>query len=252
MIKNKRLSQVRSALPMLGQRKGSHVGFVISFVIFITFVVFMYLILNSRIDFGQGKTNSLEYVKGETIERISGNLTSSSVAIGQASPQNCVHLKDFFLKTGISDRFIVRSDSGNVLQSGKSSNDLFVVRNGNIFFRVYGSEEFGVGGAAISNCQLLSEGSQYFVGLIKDSREIFESKIIGLFNNYIGDYENLKKDMKISSGDEFGFRFIYNNGTEIKTPEKNITINIYVDRASIQYIKTDAARESGFMDTIVL
>ena len=234
-------------------RKGSHVGFVISFVMFITFVVFMYLILNSRIDFGQGKANSLEYVKGEIIERISGNLTSASAAITKENPQSCVQLRDFFLKAGIANRFIVRSDSGSILTASKSGDDLFVERNGNLFFRVYGSGEFNLSSiGSLGSCQPLSEGSQYAIGLIRDSKEIFESKIIGLFNNYTGDYEALKKDMKISTGDEFGFRFIYNNGTEIKTPEKNITINVYVERVPVQYIKTDAARESGFMDTIVL
>ena len=233
-------------------KKGSHVGFVISFVLFITFIVFMYAILSSRVDFGQEKANSFSYVKAEIINRVSENLTSVSVAIGQQNPQSCVQLKDFFLKTGIGNRFIVRSDSGNVLQSGKGGNDLFLERNGNLFFRVYGSGEFNVSGGALSNCQPLNEGSQgYSLGLSRDSRDIFESKVLNFFGNYTGDYEALKKNMKISSGDEFSFRFVYNNGTEIKTPEKNATINIYADRMAIQYIKTDATRESGFMDTIV-
>ena len=237
---------------MIKNKNGSHVGFVISFVLFITFIVFMYAILSFRVDFGQEKANSLNYAKAEVINRVSENLTSVSVAIGQQNPQNCIQLEDFFLKTGIGDRFIVGSDSGNVLQSGKSGNDLFLERNGNLFFRVYGSEEFNVSGGIINPCQPLNEGSQgYTLGLSRDSRDIFESKVLGLFENYTTDYEALKKDMKIISGDEFGFRFIYSNGTEIKTPEENITINIYVERMAIQYIKTDATRESGFIDIIV-
>ena len=233
-------------------KKGSHVGFVISFVLFITFIVFMYAILSSRVDFGKEKANSFSYVKAEIVNRVSENLTSVSVAIGQQNPQNCIRLTDFFLKTGMGNRFIVKSDSGNVLQSGKSGNDLFVERNGNLFFRVYGSGEFGVSGGALSNCQPLNEGSQgYSLGLSRDSRDIFESKVLNFFGNYTGDYEALKKDMKIISGDEFGFRFTYNNGTEIKTPEKNVTINIYAERMAVQYIRTDATRESGFIDTIV-
>jgi len=234
------------------KKKGSHVGFVISFVLFITFIIFMYAILSSRIDFGQEKANSLNYVKAEIIERVSENLTSISVAIGQQSPQSCILLTDFFLKTGVANRFVVRSDSGNVLQSGRSGNDLFLERNGNLFFRVYGSEEFNASEGTLSSCQSLSEGSQgYILGLSRDSRDIFESKVLELFGNYTENYEALKKDMKISPGDEFGFGFTYNNGTEVKTPEKNVTINVYAERTAIQYIKTDAAREPGFIDIIV-
>lgn len=236
----------------MSNRNGSHVGFVISFVMFITFIVFMYLILNSRVDFGQQKANSLEYVKGEITDRISGNLTSASVAIGQPSPQSCVELSNFLGATGIGNRVIVRSDSGNILNAGISGQSLQVERDGNTFFRVYGSEEFIQETDSLGSCQSLSEGSQgYTLGLIRDSKDIFESKVIRLLNNYIGDYETLKKDMKVSSMDEFGFRFIYNNRTEIKTPERNVTINVYVDRTPVQYIKTDGTMESGFIDTII-
>ena len=251
-MKSKRPSRVRSTSSLLRQRRGSHVGFVISFIMFITFIVFMYLILNSRIDFGQDKANSLEYVKAEITERTSGDLTSASVAITQTNPQNCVQLRDFFLRTGVRDRFVVRSDSGNVLTASKSDNDLLVQRSGNTFLRVYGSGEFNIASTGgLGSCQPLSEGSQYTIGLIREGRDIFESKIIGLLNSYTGDYEALKRDMKISSGDEFGFIFTYSNGIAIKTADRNLKINVYVDRIPVQYIKTDGAREIGFIDVIV-
>ncbi|SRR3972149_3598933 len=236
----------------MNNKKGSHVGFVISFVLFVTFIIFVYVILSSRVDFGQEKANSLSYVKAEIINRVSENLTSVSIAIGQQNPQSCVQLTDFFSKTGLGDRFVVADDSGNVLPSGKGGNDLFIERNNNLFFRVYGSEEFNSSGGALNNCQPLNENSQgYILGLSRDSREIFESKVLELFENYTENYEALKIDMKISSVDEFGFRFTYSNGTEIKIPEKNVTINVYADRTAVQYIKADATRESGFIDTIV-
>jgi len=231
-------------------KKGSHVGFVISFVLFITFIVFMYAILNSKVNFGQEKENSLEYAGGEITERVSENMTSASVTVNNPS-SNCVELSNFLGTTGIGNRVIVKSDSGDILDAGISGQSLQVERNGNTFFRVYDSEEFIQETDSLSSCQSLSKGSGYTIGLIKESTDIFESKIIKLLNNYTADYETLKKEMKISQVDEFGFRFIYNNGTEIKTSERNITTSIYSGRAPIQYIKTDATRESGFMDTIV-
>ncbi len=237
---------------MIKNRNGSHVGFVVSFVLFVTFIVFMYAIISFRVDFGQEKANSLNYIKAEVTDRVSENLTGVSVSIGHNNPQSCVQLVDFFLKTGIGNRFIVRDDSGNILQSGKNGNDLFLERNGNFFLRVYGSEEFNASGGSLSGCQPLSEVSQgYTIGISRDSTEFFESKVLNLFENYTQNYEALKKDMKVSSGDEFGFGFTYNNGTEVRTPEENATINIYAERMAVQYIKRDAARESGFMDVMV-
>lgn len=230
-------------------KKATHVGFVVSFVLFITFLVFMYAILSSRVDLGKEKQNSLNYAKAEIMERISGNMTSVSVSISEQGVQRCVRLIDFFLKTEMGNRFVVGSDSGDVLQSGKDGNDLFVERDRNIFFRVYGSEEFNISGEALRSCQALSEESEgYSLGLSRDSKDIFESKVLRLFKNYTEDYGALKRDMRIGPGNEFGFGFAYNNGTEIKTPEENATINIYAERTSIQYIKRDGTRESGFME----
>ncbi|MDP3991962.1 MAG: hypothetical protein U1B79_01365 [Candidatus Pacearchaeota archaeon] len=231
-------------------KKGSHVGFVISFMLFITFVIFMYLILNSRIDFGQDKANSLEYVKSEITERVSGSLTTASVDLNNPG-SNCVELSNFLGIAGIGNRVMVRSDSGNILNAGISGQSLQVERNGNTFFRVYGSEEFSQTAGSLGSCQSLSEGQGYILGLVRDSEEIFESKIIALSNNYTGDYEALKKDMNIGSGDEFGFIFTYADGTAIKTPGQNVTINVYVDRIPVQYIKTNAAKENGFIDILV-
>ena len=237
----------------MNSKRGSHVGFVISFVIFITFLVFMYLLLNSRVNFGQDKGNSLEYVKGEITERVSGNLTSASVAINQANPQDCVQLRDFFLETGVNtERFVVRNDSGAVLTSSKNGNDLFVQRSGSLFFRIYGSEEFLVSSTgALNPCQPLTEGSGYTLGIVRDSKEVFEPKIISFLNNYTADYEGLKTNMQVNPKDEFGFIFTYNNGTETRTPEKNLTTNIYIDRIPVQYVKTNGAIESGFIDAII-
>jgi len=229
-------------------KNGSHVGFVISFVLFVTFIIFMYAILSSKADLGQEKENSLNYVKAEVIERVSENLTSVSVAVNNPD-SNCVGLDNFLSTTGITDRFIVRSDSGNVLGAGISGQSLQVAREGNTFFRVYSSEEFPKITLSLSSSGCTNSG--YTLGLIRDSKDIFESKVLELFENYTEDYEALKRDMKISSGDEFGLRFTHSDGREIKTPEKNVTINVYVERVAIQYIKTNAARESGFIDIIV-
>mgnify|MGYP001614895559 CR=1 FL=1 len=234
------------------RKKGSHVGFVISFVLFITFVVFMYAIISSRATVGQEKANSLDYVKEEITKRVSANLAEVSVSIGAQNPQSCVQLTNFFSKTGLGDRFFALDDSENILQTGKGGNDLFVQRNGNLFFRVYGSGEFNVSGGAVTGCQSLNEGPNgYILGLSRDSKEIFETRVLTLFENYTGNYETLKGEMKISSSDEFGFRFVYNNGTEIRTPERNLTTNIYAERVPVQYIKSNAKRESGFLDSIV-
>lgn len=248
---NKRPSQVRSTSSLLRQRKGSHVGVVISFVLFITFIVFMYTLLNYRIGFGENKKASLEQIKEAVKGEISENLTTVSIAVSLANP-SCVQLSDFFIKTQASDKLIVRNDPGSELVSSKSGNDLFIETQGSTFFRVSESAEFpAVSTGAINPCQPLQEGSGYILGLSRTENLIFESKLFRTLNNYTQNYSGLKKNLGISNEDEFGFMFTYNNSTQVRTPEKNLTINIYAERIPVQYIKTDGIREVGFIDIIV-
>jgi hypothetical protein len=237
-------------------KKGSHVGFVISFVMFITFVIFVYVLLNSRLDLGQNKQNSLEYTKSAIIERVSENLTITSLNVNSQTPENCLYFTGFITKTAIGDKFIAKNDSGNIFTASMPSDKtgLYIIRGGSDsnFFRIYSSDEFpSVVSETLSYCTPLDEGTGYTIGLSKEETDVFESKIQGLLNNYTTDYEALKKDIKIKSGDEFGFIFTYNNGTQVKTPEKNVTINVYSERIPVQYIKTSSIKETGFIDVVV-
>ena len=210
----------------------------------------MYLILNLKVDFGQQKANSLDYVKVEVIEKVSGNLTTVSVALNNPE-SSCIQLNEFLTLTEISNRIVVISDSGEILNTGISGQNLQVQISGNTFFRIYESEEFAPQTGILNSCQLLSEGQGYTLGLVRDSKEIFESKVVSLLNNYTTDYDNLKKDMKISESDEFGFIFIDKDGNQIRTPEKNLSGNVYVGGTPVQYVKTNGAIESGFLNTII-
>lgn len=263
---NKRLSQVRS-LPsikretlkskrllstpsMLSQRKGSHVGIVISFIMFVTFVFFFYIIIQPTIT-SESKKNLFDYLRGQTAYILSENVTEVSVIVNQQNSSSCVELQDFFIKTGIGDKFIVRTDSGSVT-SQKNINNLRIDRDGNLFFRIYGSEEFDVGGGAISGCQILTENSGYTLGLIKTDKNVFETKIIDFIENYSTDYENMKKQLRIPAENEFGFDFVYADGTNISAQNFQIqpptsSTNIYVDEIQVQYISRDAAREAGLL-----
>ena len=231
------------------EKTGSHVGVVLSFVIFITFIIFLYVIIQPTIKQG-GKQNFIEHIKGEIIERISTDLTSISVTMN-AGPQTCVELRDFFTITEISDRVIVKNDAGSVLNALKNGNSLFVPKNSNDFFiKIHESEEFDViADGTINPCQPLSEGSSgYTIGLVKTNKQIFETKIIKLISDYKNDYETLKEMLGVAPGDEFGFSFTYSNENIIKTEEKNISVSVYVSEIPIQYISKNAAREQGSLN----
>lgn len=248
----KRLSQVRSTLSLMSQRKGTHIGVVLSFVIFMTFIIFLYIIVQPAIKLDD-KQNFLEYIEGEIIGKSSTDLTSVSVAVDKTNPKTCIQFLDFFNKTEIGNRIIARNDAGNVLQtriSGDGKNLFIVKSEEDDFIKVHESNEFDIAETGVINpCQQLSEGKGgYNLGLIKTNKQIFETKIIKLMNDYNNNYETLKEELGVAPGSEFGFSFTYSDGIIIKTGEKNISVSVYVNEIPIQYISKDAAREPGFLN----
>jgi hypothetical protein len=164
-------------------KKGSHVGVVLSFVLFITFVIYLYAITESGLELGENKENSLEYLKKQVLEFSSAELTTASVAISQPSSYDCVNLNNFFSLIDLGDRISAEDEFGNpspVLISA-NQNTLSVDKEPNSYLlHIYGSPEFPVSGTgSFSGCQTLNEGSGsgFFLGLTKTENFIFEFRI---------------------------------------------------------------------------
>lgn len=239
---------------MLKSKRGSHVGVVISFVLFIVFIVFMYVILDYRVQIGEDKKNSLSQATQNSIEEVSGNLTA--VSIGLSATGNCVQLVGFFTQfPSVDNKIIIVNDSETTLTSSRVGNDLFVQRDSAVFFRVYESPEFStISSSPMSSCDVLNEGNSgdyYSFGLSKKEMIVFESKIFSFLTNYTTNYENLKKNLSIGANDEFGFIFSYGNGTQILSPERNISLDVYSSRSPIQYFRTYGGKEEGFLDILL-
>ena len=57
-------------------KRGSHVGVILSFAIFITFMVFLYFIIEPAIRIQGDKQNILDNLERELLEKFSANLTT--------------------------------------------------------------------------------------------------------------------------------------------------------------------------------
>ncbi len=235
------------------KKRGSHVGMVLSFVVFITFLVFLYSVVEPAIKTQKDEQALLNYLKAELIKKISANLTSASIIIDDTVSSNCIQLENLITETEVGSKLIVKNNSGKIFTAKILGDNLFIDREGtgNIFFKIYFSEEFKeTEEEAMEGCEILNKESEgYKIGLIRTEKNIFETKIVGLIERYADDYGNLKNELKVPSGNDFGFGFIYNNGTAIETEEKNLSTNIYTEETPIIYINGNAGILSGFIKT---
>lgn len=234
-------------------KRGSHVGMILSLVIFVTFLIFLYTTLEPIIKVQKDKQALLDYLKVELTERFSSNLTTASIGINKTAPQTCIILDDFVKDTEMSLKLIVKDDlTGQILKANVSQtgNDLFIIKQEtDVFFKVYDSPKFEELEKVmeIQGCKLLENEKDYTIGLIRTNKYLFESNIINLIDEYNSRYIDLKEELKIPLGSGFGFSFIYSNGTIIKTEEKNVSTNVYAQETPIRYVDDQANINSGFI-----
>jgi hypothetical protein len=239
---------------------GSHVGMILSFVMFITFTVFIYTIVSPTINTAESKKTLLNEIGLTLIKNMSATFTSLSISIAPTSNPNanCITLEGILYYAEISPNVIVRNgaqtDQPVHYNPETDFNNLRVNRASmsDLFFKIYSSSEFSkIPETSISPCPLIPFEGGYEIGSLNSGQYIFEKNIYLLIENYKKDYDKLKTDLRISPGDEFGFEFILSNGTIISAIETLPTQNIYAEEIPVQYIDNSANVLSGFINVKV-
>lgn len=241
---------------MSKKRGGTHVGFVLSFVIFVTFLIFLYSALIGPITNQENKQSILENLKMKLIEKLSiGDFTTKSLTIlinpEDLGDKECIRINE---NEGIKDGGLVDlvyqginltiKDSLNRIinysEQGPNNLNLGPLNSSfdgslNIYYAsgLGGSPEF----TGSSDCFVIRV-EDYKIDYEKTGGEILEITIIYLIIEYENNYEELKKDLEIPIGSEFSFSFEYDDGTVIAPKEilQIPSINIYATEFLIQYI----------------
>ncbi len=233
---------------MIKFKNGTHVGVIISFMIFVTFLFFLYAIVQPAIETRNEKQAPLDSLEREVLSEVSADLTTASVFV-DVPGEGCFVLMNFITKTGIDDNIIVINDSGTKFDSYIGGSGLLIDTGGSeLLLKVRVSEEFdAIGSLGAPICVGIIE-DDYTIGLIKTKEHVFSSRMENLISVYDLGYSTARSLLKVSSDSDFGLSFTYNNGTVIKTKEINVSRSIYAKDIPVQYIDDDANEVSGIIN----
>jgi len=246
---------------------GSHVGMILSFVIFITFIVFLYSVVKPAINTGTDKKSILSSLETQVIKNVSSNLTSTTVQINNNPNKNCVVFANLLTALGVQPPYplIVKNDleavqeayAGSVgaefgglkIDNRNKKNNVY-----DSFFNVYYSTNFnGLTTKDGLNCQILnydinSNTGDYTIGSVTLTKYAFENKINYLKDYYTANYDQLKTYLKIPPGNEFGFGFVKSDGTKTEVGTAPEKASVYADEIPVQYVDANANILSGFIN----
>ncbi len=233
--------------------RGSHVGIVLSFIVFVLFLIFLYSSVEPIIKTQKDKQALLDYLEKALVKNFSANLTTSTLSINKDISKNCIEIENLIVEIGGASRIIVKNKSGDITLayiSQSNGNNLLINRNdiSENFFKIYSSEEFEeLETFEINPCEKLKKEENYNIELVKINENIFKTRIIKFINNYEDNYEDLKEELNVPFNSEFGFGFIDDYET-IETKEKEASTDIYAEKTPIQYIDNEANINPGFIN----
>lgn len=240
-------------------KRGSHVGMIISFVIFITFIVFLYVVINPAIEIGESKKTTMDYIGDKIKQNVSANFTTISMQINKNQGNDCIRLQNLLLAMSSEINYyynaIIKNESESIQETygGEVSTgdfgDLKINRKvkSNVFFKAYFSPEFNGLATTTMNCNQIKE-EDYTIGSVTTTKYAFERSLYELIEDYKINYERLKEEFKIPPDAEFGFGFTKNDGTKIEVGNASTSVNIFAEEIPVQYVDDKANILSGFIN----
>lgn len=228
-----------------------HIEVIISFVIFIGFVLFLLTFLNP-IKNKEVSQAVLDFAERGILSEASVDYNYTSVKTNEA--QNGNFFIDFSRVNGISERIIIKSEVG-VIRGAIQSNKLYIDGDGSKFYTVYSSPEFNIPAYTFEEAVELSEDEgEYSIGLLRKNRVLSDSKIIELKNRYDTNYDELKAEFKIPDSNDFGFVITSATGEEIIKAVKNqpSKISIIAKDISLQMLDYNEENNAWEIKYVVL
>ena len=233
-------------------KKGSHVGVVVSFVIFVTFLVFLYTIIQPVTVREKDKSYILDYITLNLIGNSTMEVTSVTIEVLESSGnKDCINVQNIdeeVIPSDMRDQLIIKNSSGDSLNYQEQGQGLEIETGQNFIgiVRVYYSEGIIGSQTTLTGCN----PKPTTVGVIKTYEEIFKTKLYELNESYYADYEGLKIELGIPEGTEFNF-YILDSLRNIIISAKNYEPptdrSVFVQETPIQYIDENGNKMFGFL-----
>jgi len=220
-------------------KKATQVGIILSFVIFITFLIFILVILDPSSNMKNSEKPLLETLKTNIKSFCSVEITSFILSL--PSSADCYTLDESpYSLEGLNAS--ARNQDKTVLNIYRASDILYIEKNVadtiyNVDYSPTNLNENSFSGPV--GCEALNIES------IKKTNEIVEPKIVELIYTQETNYDSLKQQFNLPSEKDFGIRFEFENKTIIGEPVPEQSKTTYVKKFQVIYLDMDANEKIG-------
>lgn len=219
-------------------KKGSHIGVIISFTLFVVSLIFTYVIIASPLKISSEKENSIFLLKNSVINEVS---EKSPIVRFNSVGSGCVTFNTPENNFSNLSSFAVNINENEIPSSISGSNTIF--QDGSGFVKIYFTNSSIIKSLEYSesSCLPIQPSS------INIEQIIYEKKIVDFINLLHSNYTFVKGKFLLNAGDDFNVLFKYSNGTIIGFPGREVKIksNVYAREYKISYISLDGKIKEG-------
>ena len=228
------------------KRRGlSHIEFVISFLIFIAFIVFAFMFFNP-LQSNRTLSSTLDYAWIEIGDATKSNLETYSVVI----KVDLVNVAINILEIPIEFKPNVEDINGDLILSYRDDRGyVHFKRPSDNFVRIKYSPIF-LNGPQITGNTLGT--LDYTISSSGSEKAYFQKLLLDLNESYFSDYSNLKKEFNLPNRIEFGFRVVFNDGSEITAlNEIPKEVDVLSKNDRVEIVNSSGTKEYAEMSVIV-
>jgi hypothetical protein len=184
------------------KRGATHVGFILSFVIFVTFLVFVLTYFSMPTEVPRSKRILLDYLQVELLKQFSSNLTTVIIS---AESDECLVIENDELGIESFEGLVAKDENNEIIDFELSSDKekSYLKSKNQTFFKIYyAGEDF-----IPKSKQVNDDCGSAEIKFAKTNKYVFETKVNQTADSYKQDYEALKKELNVPPGIDFGFSF---------------------------------------------
>jgi len=246
---------------MKNKKGESHLGFILSFVIFITFLLFVYTTLEPTLKIRASKQPVLDFLRFSFVDKMESNNTILTITIPDGRTKNCVKVtgnggdNGKFYDFAKNNKLLIKNETGskiNYTYQGEGGGQILMgIIDSSYIGILKGYNSTALEGSPLYNGGAGCDQVDVTIGSLVEKPQVYESNIISLKDKYDLDCgATLKTELGVPSGNDFTFSFEFANGT-IMEPKLECggipDTDVYATTFPLEYLDSDANSQIGFL-----
>lgn len=219
-------------------KKGSHVGIILSFTIFVTALIFIFAFFGSAMKTQIDKKDQLGYLQENLMDEISSTLVVVDINDGSATG-GCSQITNPTISFSPINVLAIDSSGSEFASTVSGSYTYFDSGKGFSKLYYYDSGLTKTKTSGTTGCVTIPVKTTEYKDVI------LESKINTMLNLIDADYEQAKTDLEVGLDDEFSIQFIDAQGTSSGGEDRDLQTEVFAKEINVNYLDTSGKQENG-------